>query len=284
MRIYLCADTQEVEGINSIIRHLCTQCKHIGLVLVNSRVIIKKALGLGSKSQPVKWSHRRPHALAMLRSSMQHYDEGRRIIKEELYRWDAAQRDVPLTHVQHQMIACQRQTDSMSDPLVKLNSLLLHRAMKQPDVTTLLTFVKLSEHGHGAAHQHAPCWIIAVKRRAASRAAVYAFDNGKALLTLPIQSVWALHTTIACCCSFHALLCALYKWIQCKYIYVDIYVWGNDHVTMWSCVTMRPCAAYDFMMGSDAPFLCTYHTIVLLLTVLLLVVLLCWSLFNIEHV
>lgn len=140
MRIYLCADTQEVEGINSIIRHLCTQCKHIGLVLVNSRVIIKKALGLGSKSQPVKWSHRRPHALAMLRSSMQHYDEGRRIIKEELYRWDAAQRDVPLTHVQHQMIACQRQTDSMSDPLVKLNSLLLHRAMKQPDVTTLLTF------------------------------------------------------------------------------------------------------------------------------------------------
>ena len=68
------AETQAIEGINSIIRIMDKRSPNISLELLSSRLTIKKALGLhtGGKSSTIKFSAIRPVAEAILTDIMQH--------------------------------------------------------------------------------------------------------------------------------------------------------------------------------------------------------------------
>ena len=57
IRERMTSNTQEIEGVNSIIRLISERCRNVGLDLLDARVRVKKALGLGSVDQPRKWSH-----------------------------------------------------------------------------------------------------------------------------------------------------------------------------------------------------------------------------------
>eukprot|EP00973_Karenia_brevis_P094132 12420957-Karenia_brevis.AAC.4 len=75
-RISFKADVQCIEGVNSMIRCISTRCRRIGLALLSARVLLKKALGLGTKTSPTKWSSIRDRATDVLRVCTSNYDHG----------------------------------------------------------------------------------------------------------------------------------------------------------------------------------------------------------------
>ena len=58
--LFLKADVQANEGVNSLIKRVSSQCPNIGLPILDARLKAKKALGVGSRSaNSTSWKHRR---------------------------------------------------------------------------------------------------------------------------------------------------------------------------------------------------------------------------------
>ena len=53
-------DSQEIEGVNSMVQALCNLCPHISLQLLDARIACRKAAGLGQRGGPLKWSELAP--------------------------------------------------------------------------------------------------------------------------------------------------------------------------------------------------------------------------------
>ena len=49
-------DVQEIEGINSIIKSICTLCPRVSLAVLDARIGTLKQLGLGRKDVEYKWA------------------------------------------------------------------------------------------------------------------------------------------------------------------------------------------------------------------------------------
>jgi hypothetical protein len=76
IRLFLFSDVQSVEGMNSLVKHLCTQSKHIKLCTLSARAVLKRAMGLGSAGSKSKWTVLRPRAAALLDAWKQNFHEG----------------------------------------------------------------------------------------------------------------------------------------------------------------------------------------------------------------
>ena len=65
-------DVQLCESVNSMVSFQTKRARNMTLPLLDSRVKIKKELGMGSRSSPVRWSAKRPYAEALLRKCIDH--------------------------------------------------------------------------------------------------------------------------------------------------------------------------------------------------------------------
>lgn len=136
IRRFVLSTTQEVEGVNSIIRLLSERCRSIGLLLLDARVRIKKALGLGTADQPVKWSHKRPKALALLQDCMRQLDQD--TVKNVLcaqHRFATATPQVPITP-NTQIVG---PAATVAGGWAKAMTLRFHAYMKKANVSKVMT-------------------------------------------------------------------------------------------------------------------------------------------------
>lgn len=82
LRIIMKADTQDIEGLNSLIRLICMRCRGIGLPLLCARVRTKKRLKIGFQGCSTRWSNIRPHAIALFNDSISHYERALDIMND----------------------------------------------------------------------------------------------------------------------------------------------------------------------------------------------------------
>lgn len=157
IRCFLHGQTQDVEGVNSVIRLLCDRCRNIGLQLLDARTRIKKALGLGSAGQSSRWSQRRPKALKVLEESLRHVEAGRAVVNEA-GRFDfAVPAPLPPSHVKG---GCNARV-SPARKWAQACALKFHTSCKVPCVTKLFAFEAVLDVG-------ATCYVIVDKNRAIS--------------------------------------------------------------------------------------------------------------------
>jgi len=96
-RILKC-DVQENEGVNSLITFITGKARNITLPLLSARVVLKKALGLGTANANERWSKRRDRARTVLQRLVDHI-KGTAQVLSEPDRWDIPKKstDVPST-------------------------------------------------------------------------------------------------------------------------------------------------------------------------------------------
>ena len=71
IRTHMTGDTQELEGMNSLIRIGCTTARRISLPLLSARVGTKKALGVGARGVSPKFSVTAPRAEAIIKECIE---------------------------------------------------------------------------------------------------------------------------------------------------------------------------------------------------------------------
>ena len=188
------SNTQEVEGVNSIIRLISERCRTVGLDLLDARVRVKKALGLGSAGQPTKWSHRRPKALSMLHTAMQHLSDIKPIVSNRS-RWSVPG---PL-RLPANFVAIPGEVGAVltaESRWAKAQALLFHRLMKKPDVTKVFSFTAAEDLSVGA-----EAWVVVDKSYASSfaiRLSASAVDAELALLEVVTPRRAAMHSDVRC--------------------------------------------------------------------------------------
>ena len=82
------------EGVNSMVKNIVKKAPHIGLPLLGSRIVMRKALNLGTRAltatQRQKWSLVKPRAAAVLRACSYACDgDGYSVLHGNPRRWVA---------------------------------------------------------------------------------------------------------------------------------------------------------------------------------------------------
>ena len=76
-------DQQEIEGINNVLQHVLTQAPNCSLPLVDARVAIRKALGMGSRTErDAKWSEKRSRASIVLNVATDHREHMHEVLAD----------------------------------------------------------------------------------------------------------------------------------------------------------------------------------------------------------
>jgi hypothetical protein len=88
MRTHLFSDVQELEGVNSLVRVANTRCPNIGLPLLNARVALKKALGLGHAEASTRWTDIREPSRRLLQTLVNNADNAGDVLNDAGY-WTA---------------------------------------------------------------------------------------------------------------------------------------------------------------------------------------------------
>jgi hypothetical protein len=151
IRRFLHATTQAVEGVNSVIRLVSDRCKNIGLLLLDARVRIKKALGLGSADQSAKWSQKRPKALQLLRDCMvELLSDHAHAVACDNNRFSTASPLLPEQPREGWTTSTVATAHHARDRWSKALALKFHALMKHADVSRLLTFDETLSIGSSA--------------------------------------------------------------------------------------------------------------------------------------
>eukprot|EP00973_Karenia_brevis_P054744 7610006-Karenia_brevis.AAC.1 len=59
--------------MNSVIKRILEMCRNISQALLSSRCILRKALSLGARGAPLKWSNVKPRAKTIVDSALSGY-------------------------------------------------------------------------------------------------------------------------------------------------------------------------------------------------------------------
>jgi hypothetical protein len=84
LRTQLFGDVELLEGVNSLIRINNNRAPNIGLPLLNSRIQLKKALGLGHRAGPTRWSAIKDSSRILLNKLVYHAETAADILKDEV--------------------------------------------------------------------------------------------------------------------------------------------------------------------------------------------------------
>ena len=87
LKLFVQLHTQDVEGINSLIKYIASANPSISLPLLSARVAMTKALGLGGKDTTPKWRYIKSKALAILRSCLRAFPHRHNVLNDAS-RWD----------------------------------------------------------------------------------------------------------------------------------------------------------------------------------------------------
>lgn len=134
------ADVQELVGVYSFIKVVPTRARRINLELLDTRVQLKKALGLGSRNAPSKWSLRRVNTDPVFEAFLLQFGRAYEVLGDaDRYEPNVAARDFvnPLAPIIAKMLPDTRTTPALR--WVSLYNMLWHRGGMCPELHQCFT-------------------------------------------------------------------------------------------------------------------------------------------------
>ena len=88
-------DMQEIESINSVLQKVAARAPNISLALLDARVAVRTALGMGFAAQSKKWSQVEKHVLRAVSDACEHTDQINTVLSDPT-RWSRPEGAAPM--------------------------------------------------------------------------------------------------------------------------------------------------------------------------------------------